>query len=67
MNSRTLHLTLIILGAIVQAIAAFEVPAIAPFRAGLLGLAGTLLLLGKASRAFGRGEAVTVKVEDTQP
>jgi hypothetical protein len=58
MNARALHLALIIGGAIVQAIAAFQVPEIAPYRAGLLGLAGTLLLLGKASRAFGRGDRI---------
>jgi hypothetical protein len=54
MNSRSLHLTLIIVGALLQAIAAIELPQVVPFRVALLGLSGTLLILGRASRAFGR-------------
>lgn len=65
MNGRGLHLTLLIAGALVQAFAAFNVPWIDPYRAGLLGLSGTLLMMGAPSRAFGRVHQADT--EDTKP
>jgi hypothetical protein len=62
MNSRGLNLGLILGGAVLQAFAAFNVDWIAPYRAGLLGLAGTLLLLGRASRAFGRAKSARLEL-----
>lgn len=46
--TRGQHITFFILGVIVQCFASFDLPWMAAFRGGLLGLSGALLFLAKA-------------------
>lgn len=51
--TRAQHIALFILGAVFQSLAAIDVPWIAPYRAAILGLSGTLLLLTKSTSVLG--------------